>query len=161
MPTPRRYRFGLSLPLVVMLVAYAHVLVFADKVLGDPDTYMHVAIGRWIIAHRAVPHEGIFSATMPHAPWVAHEWLSEVVLAGLFDYLGWPGLVAATGLCVGAALAILLRELLRSFEPVHALIATVMVYTLTMPHIVARPHIFALPVFVAWVAGLVRARNED
>src|SRR5215207_5380877 len=101
--------FGLSWPLLVMLAAYAHVLVFSSKVLNDPDTYLHIAVGRWIIAHRAVPHEGIFSGTMPHAPWVAHEWLSEVVLAGLFDRFGWAGLVAVTGLCVGLALAMLLR----------------------------------------------------
>src|SRR5437867_3227733 len=68
-----RARFGLSLPLIVMLGAYTHVLFFANRVIGDPDSYWHIAVGRWIIAHRAVPREGIFSATMPHVPWVAHE----------------------------------------------------------------------------------------
>jgi hypothetical protein len=159
--TPGRGRFGLSLPLIVALGVYTQVLVFADRVLGDPGTYWHVATGRWIIAHSAVPHEGIFSATMPHVPWVTQEWLAEIVLAGLFELFGWTGLVVATALCIAMALAMLLRVLLHSLEPMHALIATVLAYALTAPHILARPHIFTLPILVAWVAGLVRARGED
>jgi hypothetical protein len=158
---PGRSRFGLSLPLLVALGVYAHVLVFADRVVGEPDTYWHIAVGRWIIAHRAVPHEGIFSATMAHAPWVAHEWLAEIALATLFDLAGWGGVAAATALCVAMALGMLLRVLLRDIEPVHALIATVLAYFLAMPHVSARPHILTLPILIGWVAALVRARSED
>src|SRR6266581_5267844 len=104
-----RRRFGISLPLLFGLVVYAQLLALSDRVLGDGDTYWHIAVGRWIIAHRAVPNRGIFSATMPDAPWVAHEWLGEVLLAWLFDHFGWTGLAVVTALCVAAALALLLR----------------------------------------------------
>jgi hypothetical protein len=154
-------RFGLSLPLLLMLGVYTQVLVFADKTLGDPDTYWHIAVGRWIIAHGAVPHDGIFSATMPHAPWISQEWLAEIVLASLFDLFGWAGPVVASALCVAVALALLLRALSRSIEPVLALIMAMLAYFMALPHILARPHIFTLPVLVVWVVGLVRARNED
>jgi hypothetical protein len=154
-------RFGLSLPLLLMLGVYTQVALLGAKVLGDPDTYWHIAVGRWIIAHQAVPHDGIFSATMPHVPWISQEWLAEIVLASLFDFFGWVGPVLATALCVAVALAMLLRVLLRSFEPVVALITAMLAYFLIMPHILARPHIFTLPVLVAWVAGLVQAREED
>ena len=133
----------------------------AARCLHDPDTYLHIAVGRWIIAHRAVPHHGIFSGTMAQAPWVAHEWLGEVVLAWLFDTFGWAGLVAVTAFCVAAAVAMLLRQLLRSLVPVHAMIATALAVTLVIPHVLARPHIFTLPILVAWAAGLVRARSEN
>lgn len=156
-----RPHLRLSLPLFLLVGVYAHVLTNGGKVLGDADTYWHIAVGRWIIQNHAVPHEGIFSATMPHAAWVAHEWLSEILLAGLFDIFGWSGLVVVTALCVGCALAVLLRLLLRDFEPVHALIAAVIAYLMLLPHILARPHIFTLPIIVVWVAELVRARNDD
>jgi hypothetical protein len=158
---PGRSRFGLSLPLLLTLLVYGQILVFGGAVLGDPDTYWHIAVGRWIIAHAAVPHRGIFSFTMAEAPWVAHEWLGEVVLAWLFDHFGWAGLVAATGFCIAAALAMLLRVLLRTLAPVHALIAAVLAWMLALPHVIARPHIFAMPILVAWVAGLVAARREE
>src|SRR5205807_3679100 len=88
-----RSRYGLSLPLIFALGVYAVIAGHGGAVLHDPDTYLHIAVGRWIIAHGVVPHHGIFSATMASAPWVAHEWLGEVLLAALFDAFGWAGLV--------------------------------------------------------------------
>src|SRR5438105_313650 len=114
LPPFARSRYGISLPLIFGLGVYALIAGRGGAVLHDPDTYLHIAVGRWIIEHLAVPYNGIFSATMPQAPWVAHEWLGEVLLAGLFDTFGWAGLVAVTCFCVAAAVAILLRELLRS-----------------------------------------------
>ena len=152
---------GLSLPLIFGLGVYALIAGHGGAVLHDPDTDLHIAVGRWIIAHRAVPHHGILSGTMAQAPWVAHEWLGEVLLASLFDTFGWAGLVAVTAFCVAAAVAMLLRQLLRSLLPVHAMIATALAVTLVIPHVLARPHVFTLPILVAWVAGLVWARSED
>src|SRR5271169_1208235 len=156
-----RSRYGLSLPLIFGLGLYALIAGHGGAVLHDPDTDLHIAVGRWIIAHRAVPHHGIFSGTMAQAPWVAHEWLGEVLLASLFDTFGWAGLVAVTAFCVAVAVAMLLRQLLRSLLPVHAMIATALTVTLVIPHVLARPHVFTLPILVAWVAGLVWARSED
>jgi hypothetical protein len=156
-----RSPYGLSLPLIFGLGVYALIAGHGGAVLHDPDTYLHITVGRWIIAHGAVPHHGIFSGTMAQAPWVAHEWLGEALLAWLFDAFGWAGLVAATAFCAAASLAMLLRQLLRSLLPVHAIIATVPAFTLVIPHVLARTHIFTLPILVAWVAGLVRARSED
>ncbi|MBV9815567.1 MAG: hypothetical protein JO229_07430, partial [Alphaproteobacteria bacterium] len=155
-PGPSRH--GLSLPLIFGLGIYAVIAGHGGAVLHDPDTFLHVAVGRWIIEHRAVPHQGIFSGTMAQAPWVAHEWLSEVLLASLFDNFGWTGLVAVTAFCVAAAIAILLRQLLRQLVPVHAMIAAALAVILVIPHVLARPHVFTLPILVAWVAALVRAR---
>src|SRR5712691_8679194 len=36
---------------------YTQVLILGNVVNRDPGTYWHIAVGRWIIAHRAVPHE--------------------------------------------------------------------------------------------------------
>jgi len=65
-----RGRVSLSLPLILGVLVYAWLLSKAREILGDPDTYLHIAVGRWIVAQGAVPHQGIFSATMADAPWV-------------------------------------------------------------------------------------------
>jgi hypothetical protein len=156
-----RSRYGLSLPLIFGLGVFALIAGHGGAVLHDPDTYLHIAVGRWIIEHRTVPHYGIFSGTMPQAPWVAHEWLGAVLLAWLFDTFGWAGLVVVTAFCVAAVEAMLLRQLLYSLLPVHAMIATALAVTLVIPHVLARPHVLTLPILVAWVAGLVWARSED
>ena len=158
-----RAPFGLSLPLISSLLAYAAVLGsgLGGAMLGDPDTYWHVATGHWIIAHRSVPNQDVFSFSMPGAPWTPPEWLAEVVFAWLYDHFGWAGPVVATALCFVAALSLLLRATLRYMEPVYAMIATVLASGLTVSHLWARPHILILPILVIWVAALVKARTED
>jgi hypothetical protein len=160
-PARTRSGFAASLPLLFGVLIFFQVLAYGGRVLGDPDTYLHVAVGRWILAHHTVPHRGILSATMAGAPWVAHEWLSEVALAWLYGHFGWTGPVAATALCTAAALALLLRLLLRSLVPLYATIAAVMAYLTTLPHVLARPDIFALPILVFWAGALVAARARD
>ncbi len=154
-------RFGISLPLLVALAAFAAELFSGARLLGDPDTYWHIVAGRWILAHHAVPHVDIFSYSMPGAPWVPHEWLAETIFALLYDQWGWNGLVLATAASTAATLAILTRALLRWLEPAHALAGTAAAWGLTLPHLLARPHILALPVMVLWFAALVEARAHD
>jgi hypothetical protein len=98
---------------------------------------------------------------MPDAPWVAHEWLGEVLLAWLFDHFGGAGLTVVTALCVAAALALLLRHLLHVLLPVLAVVATIAAAALAYPHVLARPHIFTLPLLVIWVGALVAARSGN
>jgi hypothetical protein len=121
----------------------------------------HIAVGRWFIAQGHVPQTDILSHSLPGAPWVAYEWLSEVLMAASYDLLGWPGVVMLAGAAGAAALALLARALLAVLEPAHALLATVLAWSLLLPHWLARPHLLALPVLVLWTIVLVRARSDD
>src|SRR5205085_2772381 len=105
------------LPAALGLVAYSTVLARGSTVLTEPDVYLHIATGRWIIAARAVPHADIFSHSTRGAPWVPHEWLSELISACFYDYGGWIGLVVMTGLALGLAIALLTRALLAYLAP--------------------------------------------
>ena len=158
---PLRSRFGVSLPILFALLVYANVIGLPHHTLEDPDTYWHIVLGHWIIDHAAVPRRDLFSFTMPGAPFIPFEWLSEVAIAAIYDYFGWAGLVAATALSAAATLGLLLRLLLRSLAPIHALLPTALAWHLLSGHILARPHIFALPILVLWTGALVKARDED
>ena len=149
-----------SWPCIVMVSAMIRPLTAGLAVLNDPDTYLHIAAGRWMIAHAALPVQDPFSYSMAGTSWVPHEWLSELVLAGVYDLTGWPGLVLLTALCFAGALALLTRALLRQWEPFSALIVVGLSGALLLPHLLARPHALALPVLVAWCAMLVAARDE-
>jgi len=152
---------GVSLPLIVGLAVYAEVLALPQRVLDGPGPYLHVAVGRWILAHGTVPDRDPFSHSMPGAPWVPHEWLAQVISAALHDTMGWAGLVIATALCFGVTLALLTRVLLAYLAPSHALIAVIGAWGLCYPHLVARPHIPGLLLLVVWIALLVVARARD
>src|SRR5687768_10931017 len=66
-------RVGVSLPLMAALVTLA-IGLRSRTVLGDPDTWSHVAVGRWILEHRTVPASDPFSHSVPGIGWTAHEW---------------------------------------------------------------------------------------
>jgi len=154
-------RFGVSLPLLVALAAFVTVLASGSGRLGDPDTYWHIVVGRWILAHHAVPHADIFSYSMAGAPWVPHEWLAETIFAPLYDQWGWNGVVLATAASFAATLAILTRILLRWLEPAHALAGMATAWGMALSYLLARPHILTLPIMVLWFAALVEARERD
>jgi hypothetical protein len=151
----------LSLPLIMGSLACLLGLASAENRLDDPDTMLHVVIGRWIIAHWAVPRADFLTFSVPGKPWVAHEWLGGVLSALFFDTLGWHGLVLMAALGMGAAVAVFTRALLRYYGPAHAIIIACAAWFVVTPHWLARPHIVALPLMVLWMAILVGARAEN
>ena len=153
-----RARFAL---VWVIPIALAGVVSFAQPILNDADTFWHIAAGRWIIAHRAVPTTDPFSFTFAGRPWLAHEWLSEVVMAGAWLAAGWSGVMLLTGLAVGALATIMGRWLLRWLSPLSALMALVLSAGCLSPGLLARPHLLVLPVLALWTVALLKARDEN
>lgn len=154
--------FGASWPLLVALLALLGVFGSGRSkvLLTDPDTYLHLAIGRWILEHGAVPTTDPFSHSMPGAAWTAHEWLSGLVLAGLYYVAGWTGLVVVTALLFAGTLAYVMRFLLARMEPVHALLITAFAGSMLMSHLLARPHVLIWPLLAVWVGSLVDAGEQ-
>jgi hypothetical protein len=149
-----------GLGLAVISLFLFTLAAFSPHVLGDGDTWSHLATGEWIIAHGSAPHVDPFSHSMAGEPWTAHEWLSEVLLAGAFRLDGWNGVVLLTG--AAAALAALIVGLSAARELRGApLIATVAIgLSLLTANLLARPHVLALPLAAAWGAGLIAARDH-
>ena len=149
-----------GLGLAAIAVSLFTLVVFAPQVLGDGDTWSHVATGEWIIAQGTAPRVDPFSHLMAGAPWTAHEWLSEVLMALAFRLGKWSGVVLLTG--GAAALAALIVGLSAARELRGApLIATVAIgLSLVTANLLARPHVLALPLAAAWAAGLIAARDR-
>jgi hypothetical protein len=148
-----------SWPLVVGLAAFARALAQPKALLNDPDTYLHIAAGRWMLAHFALPTQDPFSHSLAGASWVPHEWLAEIVLAAVHRTAGWSGLVLLGAAAFAAAIALLTRYLLRHCEPFSALIAATLGAALVLGHLLVRPHLLALPLLVIWSGELFRARD--
>lgn len=151
-------RLGFSWPLLVAVVAFP--LLLRSGLLNDADTYWHVGVGRWMLTHWAVPETDLFSHSYAGAPWVAHEWLAEVLYAGAYMLGGWGAVVVLTAAAFASALAILCRFLLRHLEPIYGLLAVAAAASLAAPHLLARPHALVLPLLVSWCVVLVRACEE-
>lgn len=146
-----------SWPLLAGMAAYLFCFYLGKRLLQDGDTLWHVAAGQWILQNGFVPAYDPFSHTVRGAAWTAQEWLSEVILAGAHDLGGWTGVMALTALAFAATIALLTRTLLRSLEPVYAVLFAVFAIAMTASHLLARPHILAMPLMMIWTIGLVRA----
>lgn len=157
---PVRSSAGLSWPLIVIALVYLGFLALGQRLLGDPDTYWHIATGRWILGHGEIPTHDPFSHTMLGAQWTAHEWLADIILALIHQAGGWAGVAALTAFSFASAIALLARFLLRNMDPVHTLMFAALAAMVAAPHLLARPHVLAMPLMVAWAAGLVRASEE-
>jgi hypothetical protein len=147
-------------PLWVGLAILARLLAQPRALLNDPDTYLHIAAGRWIWAHWALPTADPFSYSMPGARWVPGEWLAEAILAAVYDRTGWSGVIILSAACVAVALALLCHFLTRRVGPLAALIMTLMGAGLVFPHTVARAHVLAMPLLVLWSGSLMAARDR-
>ncbi len=141
------------------LIAYV-VVLFAPPVLNDGDTYWHIVAGDWIISHAAVPTTDPFSGSIGGTPWVAHEWLSEVLMAVAFRLAGWNGIVMLTGIVAALTAALLAAHLARCVDALPAMLLTVLGCACVAPSLLARPHVFTLPLLLLWTAGLLAARQR-
>jgi hypothetical protein len=149
-----------GLGLAAIAIALIALAAFSPAVLGDGDTFSHLATGEWIIAHGQPPRADPFSHSMPGAPWVAHEWLSEVLLTLAFRLGGWCGVVLMTGAAAAGAALIVGLSAARELRGAP-LVATVgLGLELLTASLLARPHMLALPIAAAWCAGLLAARDR-
>ena len=146
---------------LVMASLLIGLVVRGASLLGDPDTQWHIAVGQQIWAAGAVPTTDLYSHTFAGAPWIAKEWLSQLILFGAYVVGAWRGVVLVTALSIGLAFAVLHEWLQRRLHPTLALAMTLAALPLAMPHFLARPHILVLPVIVIWMVGITSAAARD
>lgn len=120
--------------------------------IDDPDTWWHLATGKYIVQTRSVPHTDPFSWTVAGKPWVTHEWLAEV-----FFYLAYAAgqfwgvlsfLLAAVSL-----LFLLYWRLLTAAKGPFFVAALVLLITGEMlyPFLELRPQVFSYVLYVAFL----------
>ncbi len=156
-----RSAWAVSWPMLLGLA----VFVFLNNptglpLLADPDTHWHITVGNWILTHGSVPTADSYSYTFTGQPWIAKEWLSQVLLALAFNIGGWGGVTALAAAAIGLTFALLPRLLMRDIRPLPALLFTAAALAMTAPHLLARPHMLVFPLMLLWVAGLVRAVEQ-
>lgn len=127
-------------------------------VLNDGDTYTHVAAGSWMLEHRSVLTADPFSATFAGQAWSAHEWLAELVFGAAYRAAGLSGVMLVSAAAGGLAFANLARHVGRYCGWMATMMLVTAALVCALPSLLARPHLLALPVMEAWVAGLVAAR---
>ncbi|WP_439393075.1 hypothetical protein ACRQ5Q_27710 [Bradyrhizobium sp. PMVTL-01] len=143
--------------LVALLLLLYIVLLPADRLLLDPDLYWHIATGRKIWESGSLPQVDEFSHTFRGHPWIARDWLSDLLFFGAYSLSGFRGVAMITGGAVALAYALLFLMLARTMRLTVAIVVATVALLLSVNHLHARPQIFADGLMVVWVAALVRA----
>lgn len=150
-----------------LLLIISGLLVFIVTAFSggikDPDTWWHLATGKYIVETRSVPHADIFSWTAAGKPWITHEWLAEVLFylayaAGQF----WGVLLFLLALL--SVLFLFYWRLLTVAKGSFFVAALVLLVTGEMlyPFLELRPQVFSYLFFVAFLYVLHRHnRGKD
>ncbi|MBR0825223.1 hypothetical protein JQ596_06730 [Bradyrhizobium manausense] len=147
-------------PLCVGAGAYLFFLYIGDTLLQDSDSFWQIKIGQWILDHGALPYSDFYSFTRLGQPWISTSWLSQVLYALSFAQWGWAGPVILTTLAIALSAAIFVYLLDAHLEIPRSVLFAMLALFLSLHHLLARPHILALPVMVAWVGLLMMTADR-
>src|SRR5947208_2424335 len=136
--------------------AFLRLMLSGDNwLLNDGDAGYHIRAGEYILHNFSVPKYDIFSYISPPLPWIAHEWLSEVIMALVHEFSGLTGIVIFFSFLLGLA-SFLLFNFSHSLNCNFVLTALIVLLATVSSsiHWFARPHIFSLVLTVVWYAIL-------
>lgn len=75
----------------------------AARSVTDPDVWWHLRTGQLIIQNHALFHADPYSFTRFGAPWIDHEWLSQLLIFGVYKLAGWGGLSVVFAAVIAAS----------------------------------------------------------
>jgi len=89
-----------DIPAIALLLFISYIcLLYLLRPIHDPDFFWHIATGRWIFEHRALPHHDPFSYTTPamlsdrEIFLLTSYWLSQLIYYLSYLSAGWPGIL--------------------------------------------------------------------
>jgi len=150
----RRYvsllHYAPALILVLVFVANA-------RQRADPDLWGHLRFGQMTLAHHGPYLTDPYSYSVAGAPWLNHEWLTEVVMALAYNHLGIVGLKLWKLACVGATILFLVLGLAETGAAATVQLNTLIVAALALtPQMQFRPQLFTFLLFAGLLALLAR-----
>jgi hypothetical protein len=147
------------LPVLVGVLLLPAALGSSKTIFNDGDVSWHIATGRWILEHHAIPRTDPFSFTWAGKPWVPIEWLAEVIYASAYKLAGYSGVSALVTAALIALNGIVFFNARRWTR--YPLLALVMMDVSLVPMMLARPHVLAWPLLALWIGLMLHARQHN
>jgi len=126
--------------------------------LVDPDFWWHLKSGEYITQLKAIPHVDPFSFTKGGSDWIAHEWLSEVIMYAIYRLTGWAGLLILFGSIITAAFGVCYWR--SDDKPFLAAFTTLLAALASAPLFGMRPQMITLLMVSVFLAILERYKNS-
>jgi hypothetical protein len=150
----------ISFPALLGGLLVAALFVPLREFTVDGDLWWHIKVGQDILTTHHLPTADAYSFTVHGTPWVAYEWVGEVLLGAVQRAWGLQGLLALN-LALGAAIVLGLYALatLRSGNSKAAFVACGIVFYLAVVFFTLRPQMLAYVFLVLTLIILERFRE--
>ncbi len=150
----------ISFPALLGGLLVAGLFVTLREFTVDGDLWWHIKVGRTILATHHWPSTDVYSFTAHGMPWMAYEWVGEVLLAAVHRAWGLPGLLALN-LALGAAVVLGLYGLatLRSHNSKAAFVACGLLLYLAAVSFTLRPQMLGYILLILALIILERFRQ--
>lgn len=124
---------------------------FGTRLLNDAGIGWHIRSGQKILSTRAIPRVDSFSVTMSGHTWYAWEWLYDLLIAGIHNWVGLNGVVFFTACVIAATFALALRIGMKRGASLPLTMALlVLSIAAASIHFLARPHVLSWLFAVIW-----------
>jgi len=153
MNQPRRPTLTL-IHLLLCLSIYSLLFIQSDNFPGDPGVGWHIATGDYIRAHTSIPGVDPFLHSPKPRPWVADQWLPDVILSFLYSWGGWALIHAVlTSIFLVVFFLVLYPLALRcTGAPIASATAVLFAFKIAQIHYILRPVIFSFLFFALLIA---------
>lgn len=142
------------LQLLLMVVAVVYAALACLRTVGDFDTGWHLATGRYLLQHHAIPATDILSYTSPGAPWLYPPFAGALLYA-VFQAFGYAGLSWFSVLAAALLAAYLLWRALPQASVASAVLLALAVPSLAY-RLTPRADLFTTLFFAIFLAELWR-----
>lgn len=120
------------------------------------DLWWHIATGRWILEHKALPLTDSWSFTRPGQRWLQHEWLADLVFKLLVNLFGMNSLVYWKWLILLLTFLLLFHVARRlTNDPLASYAAVLVAAATAAPFLDIRPHLYSALGYVLLLVLLV------
>lgn len=135
-------RAGSSAAVILGIGLAIFVAALCVNPVPESDLFWQLRTGELIVHNHQAPHSDIYSWTRHGTPWVAHEWLSFVILWTSFHLAGFGGLYLLTAAVALGLFTLQYRLLLRQTNSPLISFALACLAALTMaPFLQPRPQL--------------------
>lgn len=151
----------LTFCLLASVITAATLTVLAPSLLQDPDSWWHIRSGLDMLASRSFPTVDTYSHTFAGEPWIAKEWLGQILLALAYSAAEWNGVVTLIIATISLTTFLMAWFLSEWLKPILAVALALVAIQLINPIFTSRPNVFTLPIALTWTVLLYRAAREE
>lgn len=141
---------------ILFITIFWGIVASGPRILNfDGDLPRHILTGDLILQTHHIPTTDIFSFRTTGFLSYPHEWLSQVVFAAFYNWLGLDGIVLLAALVIMLTWGIVYDQAMRKSNSFFsALVVTVLGVGASQIHVLPRPHIFTYLLTIIWITVL-------